>query len=77
MHLKTEQWLNIALRFYATGSFQGSVGDSEGASQPSCLRIVTLVSSVLSSHCDDLVRFCVDQDICQQVSTGFYGSASK
>ena len=38
-----EQRLCMALRYYATGTFQRQVGDSEGASQSSMHRIIMKV----------------------------------
>ena len=73
----TEKHLNIALRFYASGSFEGALGDVEGASQPSCSCFLTLVSKALSDQCDVMVRFCIDKTIMQNVSQGFYVSACK
>ena len=72
-----EKRLNIALRFYATGSFQGALGDGEGASQSSCSRFLSIVSKALSDRCDDMVRFCIDKSIMQTVSQGFYACARK
>ena len=74
----TEQRICIALKFYATGTFQHEVGDGEGASQSSLSRIISRVSSVFASHADDLIKFSVDETILDRVSTGFYGfSGSK
>ena len=67
------QKMCIALQFYATGTHQAEVGDGEGASQPSVSRIVWQVTEVLSYHADDVITFSLDQDILEQVSTGFYG----
>ena len=67
-----EQRLCIALRYYATGTFQCQIGDSEGASQASCHRIVRKVSEVLASHVPDVVQFSTDPDVFESVSEGFY-----
>lgn len=73
-----EQRICIALKFYATGSFQHEIGDGEGASQSSLSRIVARVSRVLASHADDIIKFSVDQTILDRVASGFYGfSGSK
>ena len=39
MLLSTEQGLHVALRFYATGTFQAEIGDGEGVSQSSMHRL--------------------------------------
>ena len=44
----TEQRLCIALKYYATGTFQHEIADSEGASQASSQRIIKKVSKVFS-----------------------------
>ena len=69
----TEQRLCVALRYYATGTFQRQVGDSEGASQSSMHRIITKVSKVLASHVPDMITFSTDPDVFKTVSDGFYG----
>ena len=68
-----EQRLCIALKYYATGTFQCQIGDSEGGSQASIQRIITKVSSVLASHVSDVIQFSTDPDIFKSVSEGFYG----
>ena len=69
----TEQRLCIALRYYATGTFQRQVGDSEGVSQASLHQIVKNVSRVLASHCKDIISFSTDPAVFKVVSDGFYG----
>ena len=72
------QKLCIALRFYATGTHQIEVGDGEGASQSSVCRIVQQVSTVLANHANDVIKFSLDDEVLEKVSTGFYGfKASK
>ena len=68
----TEQRLCIALRYYATGTFQREVGDAEGASQSSTHRIIKKVSSVLANHAKDVIQFSTDPEIFKVVSDGFY-----
>ena len=68
----TEQRLCIALRYYTTGTFQCQIGDSEGASQASCHRIIKKVSQVLASHVPDIVQFSTDPQVFASVSEGFY-----
>ena len=67
------QKMCIALRFYGTGSNQAEVGDGEGASQSSVCRIVDEVTEALCRHTNDLVVMSQDNEILNQVSTGFYG----
>ena len=67
-----EQRLCIALCYYAMGTFQRQVGDSEGVSQPSMHRIITQVSKVLALHCNDIISFSTDPDVFKAVSDGFY-----
>lgn len=67
-----EQRLCIALRYYATGTFQREVGDGEGASQSSCHRIVHLVSKALCQHADTVIKFSLDDQVLKEVSDGFY-----
>ena len=72
------QKLCIALRFFATGTHQTEVGDGEGASQSSVCHIVKQVSTVLSNHANDVIKFSLDDEVLNRVSTGFYGfKASK
>ena len=68
-----EQKVCIALRYYATGAQQTEIGDGEGASQASVSRIVNQVTEVFSKACSNVVKFSLDQEILDTVSTGFYG----
>ena len=73
-----EQKMCIALRYYATGTFQRQIGDSEGASQASLHRIVHQVSEALAGHADTVINFSTDPNILKVVSDGFYAfSGSK
>ena len=56
-----EQKVCIALRYYATGSFQRVVGDTEGASQSSCHRIIKEVSKSFANRADSLIRLVLIQ----------------
>ena len=67
-----EQRLCIALRYYATGTFQRQIGNSEGASQSSSQRIIRKVSQVLASHVPVVIQFSTDPDVFKSVSEGFY-----
>ena len=62
----------IALRYFATGTFQRQVGDSEGASQSSMHRIIPKVADALANHTDAIVQFCTDPEILKAASDGFY-----
>ena len=68
-----EQRLCIALCYYATGTFQRQIGDSEGASLASLHQIIKQVSKVLASHCKDIISFSTDPAVFKVVSDGFYG----
>lgn len=46
----------IALRFYATGTFQIAVGDLHDISQPSCSRVVSRVSACISELSSDYIQ---------------------
>ena len=65
--------LHVALRFYATGTFQAEIGDGEGVSQSSMHRCIALVSDVLTRHLDDLVFFQTDKQMLEQNAAKFYG----
>ena len=67
-----EQKMCIALRYFATGTFQRQIGDSEGASQSSLHRIVHQVASALAPHADTLIQFSTEPQILKEVSDGFY-----
>ena len=67
-----EQKMCIALRYFATGTFQRQIGDSEGASQSSLHRIVHLVADALAAHADSIINFSTDPEIFKTVSDGFY-----
>ena len=67
-----EQKMCIALRYFATGTFQRQIGDSEGASQSSLHRIVHQVAEAMASHADTVINFSIDPQILKSVSDGFY-----
>lgn len=69
----TEQRVCLALRFYASGTFQQQVGDGEGASQSTMCRVVEKVSTALASHADTLINFPVDEEMFPEISQRFYG----
>ena len=71
--LSIKQRLHVALRFYATGTFQAEIGDGEGVSQSSMYRCIALVSDVLARHLDDLVCFQIDKQMLEQNAAKFYG----
>ena len=66
-----EQRMCIALRYFATGTFQQQIGDSEGASQASMHRIIHKVASALAPHTDTLIQFSTDPKILKEISDGF------
>lgn len=73
-----QQKVCIALRFYATGTYQMEVGDGEGASQSTLCRIINQVTESFNMHADDLILFSTDPAVLNTISTGFYGfSGSK
>jgi hypothetical protein len=49
--------LLVALRYYATGSFQIVHGDLQGVSQPSACRIVRRISKVIARKRAEVIRF--------------------
>ena len=53
----TKQKVYTALHFYATGSFQMSVGDGEGASQATVHHIIAQVTNCLAKHADDVIIY--------------------
>ena len=67
-----EQRVCIALRYYATGSFQRVVGDTEGGSQTSCHRIIKIVSKAFANRANSLIMFGTDPTVLKDVSDGFY-----
>ena len=73
----SEQRLCLALSFYAVGSFQWSIGGGKGAGQATMCRVISRVSEVLATHADNIIRFCVDDEILYQVSEGFFASAGE
>ena len=67
-----EQKMCIALRYFATGTFQRQIGVSEGASQASLHRIIHQVANALASHANTVINFSTDPAILKTVSDGFY-----
>ena len=55
--LNTIEQLGIALRFYASGSFQLVVGNTCGVSQSSCCRVIHDVTSVICERKRRFIRF--------------------
>ncbi|XP_064638287.1 putative nuclease HARBI1 [Lineus longissimus] len=52
----------VALRYYATGSFQIVHGDLQGVSQPSASRLVKRVSGLLTRKRAEVIRFPIGQE---------------
>ena len=68
-----EQRMCVTLRFLGSGSFQKVLGDSEGACQVSVHNHIIKVVKAMSHHADQLVRFSVDEEVLENIETGFYG----
>ena len=68
-----EQRMCLTLRFLATGSFQKVIGDSEGASQSTIHNHVIRVVRAMSRHADQFVHFSLDEEVLQNIESGFYG----
>ena len=62
-----EQKVCIALRYYATGTFQRVVGDTEGASQSTCHRIIKEVSRAFAERADSIIMFSTDPQVMEEV----------
>lgn len=60
-----------ALRYFATGSFQQVIGDTNGVSQPSVSRAVAKVSRVLSAKVGDFIKFPTTQQDQMVIKRGF------
>ncbi|XP_064637860.1 putative nuclease HARBI1 [Lineus longissimus] len=60
--LTSRTQLLVALRYFATGSFQIVSGDLQGVSQPSASRIVKKVSRAIARHRGQIIRFPTGQD---------------
>ena len=69
----SEQRICMALRFFATGSFQKLIGDGEGACQATIHNHVMKVARAMSNHCDDFTVFSLNEEILEQTASGFYG----
>ena len=68
-----EQRMCMTLRFLGSGSFQKVLGDSEGACQASVHNHIIKVVRAMSWHADQFVKFSLDEEVLENVETGFYG----
>ena len=70
-----EQRMCMTLRFLGSGSFQKVLGDSEGACQcqASVHNHIIKVVKAMSRHADQFVQFSLDEEVLQNIETGFYG----
>lgn len=62
----------IALRFYATGTFQIAVGDLHDISQPSCSRVVSRVSASISELSSDYIHLPRTESERIEISQDFF-----
>jgi predicted transcriptional regulator len=60
----------MALRFYASGSFQGVIADTFGLSQPSVSRAISDVSTALVKRAGNYITFPKEPKLFQN-KTGF------
>jgi hypothetical protein len=65
----------VALRFYASGSFQNIVADSSGLSQQSVSKIITSVSNILAEIARNEIKMPADILQLQQTMRGFHAIA--
>jgi len=65
----------VALRYFATGSFQRVDGDLHGISQSSVSRSVNAVAKALSRHAPKYIKFPTDETSQQHIKAEFYDLA--
>ncbi|XP_018007920.1 putative nuclease HARBI1 [Hyalella azteca] len=65
----------VALRFYASGSFQNIVADSSGLSQQSVSKIITSVSNILAERARNEIKMPADILQLQQTMRDFHAIA--
>ncbi len=73
--LTPEQQLTLALRFYATGTFQICVGDTLFACKATVCKAVSDVTTLLCQKLNEFVYFPDDPEEIQQIKEGFYDLA--
>ena len=63
------------IEVFRSGSFQKVLGDSEGACQcqASVHNHIIKVVKAMSRHADQFVQFSLDEEVLQNIETGFYG----
>lgn len=64
--------LLIAVRYYATGAFQSSVGDMSSVSRSSVTRIIRRVSMALTSLRPDVIKMPVTNEELREAAYGMY-----
>ncbi|XP_033747957.1 putative nuclease HARBI1 [Pecten maximus] len=70
--LSVEMQVLIALRFYATGTFQQVVGDTIMADKSTVSRVIRKVSEVLSSLIPQFIKWPVNRQDKLKIQQGFY-----
>ena len=65
----------VALRYFATGSFQRVDGDLHGVSQSSVSRCVNAVANALNHHASQFIRFPTDEASQRHIKAEFYDIA--
>ena len=66
----------VALRYFATGSFQGVDGDLHGVSQSSVSRSISAVAKALNRHASQFIRFPTDGANQQRIKADFHDIAA-
>lgn len=67
--------LLVALRYFATGSFQRVDGDLHGVSQSSVSRCVNAVAKALNRHASQFIKFPTDEASQRRMKAEFYDIA--
>lgn len=70
--LNPAEQLAIALRFYASGSFQMIIGDVCGVSQASCCRVIQEVTESICRRKRHFIKFPLSSDDRRAVMVGFH-----
>jgi len=65
----------VALRYFATGSFQRVDGDLHGVSQSSVSRSVNAVAKAVSRHASQFIKFPTDEASQRRIKAEFYDLA--
>lgn len=67
--------LLLTLRYYALGSFQTSIGDFAGVSQPSVCRVVHRVSEAIARQRPNFIKMPETEDEIRQANAAFFDIA--